>query len=152
MSILSDRAMGLNNWKHRRIGGFHKTVHLEEVTYGPGATEFRKGTPSTTFSVKIDPIPIVRLVSEDDISVVGGNVSLSDSVFEISGSQFTEAQLRSANQLTLNKGKSDVEHMQILSIRPSGWREHSETETDLSIMSGRVIRWKIFARATKTAI
>lgn len=146
-----NRVLGLQRRKHNRVQGFHKTVHLEQIVYTTGTTSFRPGSESTGFSLLLEPRPIVRLISEEDISQGGENVSLGDYIVEIPGDQVTETRLRQATRIVLNKSLPDEELMQVLQVRPSGIQEPIETRNELFIVGGQVIRWKIFARATLKA-
>lgn len=152
MPISASRVLALQNRKHNIIGGFHKTIHLEKVTSVAGTSDFRPGRSTTTSSILIQPPPVVRIVSEEDISEAGENVSLSDLLFEIPGDAVLESDLRAANQLCLNKDQDDEEFMQILQIRPAMWIRATGAERELAVVGGQVQRWNIFARATRKAI
>lgn len=147
----ADRVIGLMKWKHHVVGGFHKTVHFEKQTNAAGNSPYRPGVAKLIWSKRIEPLPIVRLVTEEDISETGQNVSLGDYVFEVPGGIISEMNLRESNRIILNKGESDEEQMQILQIRPAGWLDDRTTLNELAIVNGEVILWKVFARATKLA-
>lgn len=151
MPVSPDRVKGLMQWKHEVVGGFHKTVDLEKQSNAVGLSSYRPGTLKLEWSIRLDPSPIVRLITEEDIAESGNNVSLGDYAFEIVGGQVSEQKLRESNRIILNKGESDEEQMQILQIRPAGWLDDRTTVNELAIVGGEVILWKVFARATKLA-
>lgn len=143
----SRRALALHDRKHRFIGGFNKTVHLEQVTYPASTSSYRPGSATTVFSILIDPPPIARVTSDEDIAELGENVSLQDMVFEVSGNAASELNMRNATQLVLNKGLPDQQVMSIQQVRPSSWLGDSN-RMELAIIDGVVMRWHIFARST----
>lgn len=150
MPVSGMRILGLQRWKHRVVQGFHKTVHLELLVNVPGSSDYRPGVQTTTFSVAIEPRPIVRLTSEEDISEGGENVSLGNYVFEFYGDQVTLTQMRTANRIVLNKGLADEESLQILQVRPMIWNESNVGRRELAINGGRVMGWSIFVRAVNS--
>ena len=145
------RSLALQEWKHHRSQAFHKTVHIEKISLAVGNSDFRPGAPNTEFSVLVNPPPIVRIISEGDISEGGQNISLGDYVFEINGSSIEEQQLRDANQITLAKGLRDEENMQILQIRPAGIESTNTDNNQFFILGGLVVKWKVYCRATQKA-
>jgi hypothetical protein len=152
MPLSGDRLLGLQNWIKRNETAFHKTVTVERLVYPVGTSPYRSGgDPTTEYSILIDPSPSVRLLSEEDISEGGANVSLGDYIFTMSGASIQEDKIRNATHLVLNKNLDDEEKMQILQIRPDGWTEQARTVQQLAIVQGKVIRWAVFARATKLA-
>ena len=151
MPVSGLRLQAIHRHAQRVTGGFHKTVHFEQIEHVAGNSSYRPGVASTAFSIRIDPVPLVRIASEEDISEANTNVSLGDYVFEVAGGTITEDQLRSATQIVLNKGGSDEEKMQIQQIRVGDLSEVSRRTQLLSIVQGHVIKWDVFARATKKA-
>lgn len=151
MPISGNRVLGLQRRKDLTIQGFHKTVHLEYIVVVPGASDYRPGTQSTGFSIPLEPRPVVRQLSEEDIQELGASVSLGDYIFEFPGDMVTNDQLLLATQLTLNKGMPDEEDMKIVTVKPTIWQDRFPVKGELAIVGGKVMRWKIAARATKLA-
>ncbi len=154
MPVSGSRVLGLERWKQRIAGGFHRTTNFEYVTHAAGNSDYRPGAATTVWSILIDPRPIVRVVSDEDISEGGtAGISLGDYELEIYGDALTEAQLLQANQVTLDKNLGTQEFMKIVKFRPSGWREFQlDRGNELAVIGGQVISWKIWVRATKRAV
>lgn len=153
MPVSGSRVLGLARWKQRVVGGFHRTTNFEYVTHAAGNSDYRPGAATTVWSVLIDPRPIVRLVSDEDISEGGpSGISLGDYIIELYGDALTETQLLQATQVVLDKNLSTQEFMKIVKFRPGGWREFQmDHGNELTIVQGQVIFWKVWARATKRA-
>lgn len=151
MPILGSRILALMRRNHRVVKGWHKTVTLERIDYVATSSDYRPGATTVAMSILIEPAPIVRLVTEEDITEFGSKVSMADYIFEVVGDSVTEQNLLNATQLVINKGLPDEESMNLVQFRPGGTSDRLDVKDHLYIYGGKVIHWFLFARATKRA-